>query len=371
MNIAFNARVLNERQGGPARYTHEILKILAGKDRKNIYYIFCYDDIEFDFSLPDNFKLKIIRFRSRIIFDYIILPIISYIYRIDVFFFPKNTYSPLIRGKKIPFFNDIVYFEDLGFREFKFFDNLHHTLMVPVAARFSYINLSISEFTASRMTELLNIKREDIRVIHLGIEKRFRKIHDQDYLDGITEKFNIQKPFLFYAGSLSPRKNMVNIIRAFSTIQDEIPHAIYVTGGYSWRDDEVFHFIKENRLDGRIFKLGFLTDEELIALYNCADCYLYPSLYEGFGLPILESQGCGCPVITSTVSSCPEIAGDGAVLVEPHDKKALADAIVRVTSDRPFRDKLIQKGFENCSRFSWEKSAQVLLDLYDEIESGK
>ncbi len=369
MNIAFNARVLNERKGGPARYTHEILRVLAGKDFINTYYIFCYDEPELDFTLPGNFRIRILKPRSRMIFDYILLPVYSYLYRIDLFFFPKNTFSPLIRGKKVPFFNDIVYFEKLGFREFKFFDNLHHTLMVPVAARFSYINLSISEFTASRMTELLGIDREMIRVIHLGIEKRFRKITDISLLSDTAEKFGIHKPFLFYAGSLSPRKNMANIIKAFSLIKNQIPHCIYVTGGYSWRDDRVFALIKENRLEDRIIKLGFLSDEELIALYNMADCYLYPSIYEGFGLPILESQACGCPVITSTVSSCPEVAGDGAFLVDPYDVRGLADAIVRITTDRNYREELVGRGFKNASRFSWDQSARVLLDLIDEIES--
>jgi len=369
MKIAINARVLNERKGGPARYTYNILKELARTDLRNTYYILLYDSVDFDFEMPGNFKVIVYKIKSKIIFDYFIIPYFTRRYKIDVSIFPKNTFSPLVAGKKIPFFNDIVYFEKLGFREFKFFDNLHHKIMIPVAGRLSYINLSISEYTAKRMTELLNIPPDRIRVILLGIEKSFRKIKNIAYLDRVSKKYGLRFPFFFYAGSLSPRKNMKNVILAFNKIKDMTGHRIYFTAGDSWRDEEIFRLIEENGLSERIIRLGFISDEELAAMYNLADCYLYPSIYEGFGLPILEAQACGCPVITSNVTSCPEVAGEGAAIVDPYNVDEIAGAMLKMTTDKRYRNRMIKKGYKNAAGYSWEKTTLVLKKILDGIES--
>ncbi len=367
MNIAINARVLNERQGGPARYTLNLIKELAAVDRKNHYAILMYDTMEFDFELPKNFTVKIIRLRSKLFFDYFYIPMFSWMNKIDIFLFPKNTFSPLVRGKKIPVYHDIVYFEDFNFREFKFFDNLHHRIMIPVAARFSSIDLTVSEFTASRMRELLNINPEKIRVVKEGVEGRFKRISDRKRLANVVKKYGIRRPFFFYAGSLSPRKNMVNLIKAFIKIKNEIPHVIYFTGGDSWLDNQVHAMIDENRLGKRIIKLGYISEEDLVAMYNLADCYLYPSLYEGFGLPILEAQACGCPVITSRASSCPETAGKGALLVDPHDPDEIADAMLRMVRDKNTRRKTIDHGLENSKKYTWRKTAAQVLQIFLEL----
>src|SRR3990172_3824028 len=197
MNIAINARVLNERQGGPSRYTLNIIRELASIDKRNRYHILMYGAPDFDFSLPANFTVRVVRLRSKLFFDYVYVPLFSWMNRIDIFFFPKNTFSPLVRGKKIPVYHDLVYFENFGFREFKFFDNLHHKIMIPVAARFSYMDLTVSDFTASRMRELLGIKPEKIRVIKEGVGHVFKKITDTAALSRVIQKYDLKRPFLF------------------------------------------------------------------------------------------------------------------------------------------------------------------------------
>ncbi|HNW29485.1 MAG TPA: glycosyltransferase family 1 protein [Spirochaetota bacterium] len=366
MNIVINARVLNERQGGPARYTMNVIRELAVIDRTNRYLLLLYDDLDFKFPLPDNFTVKIVRFRSKLFFDYLFIPLFSWFNRVDIFLFPKNTFSPLVRGKKIPVYHDIVYFEDFNFREFKFFDNLHHRIMIPVAARLSKIDLTVSDFTASRMKSLLGIRPEKIRVVKEGVEPHFRKISDAKKLTNTIDKYRLRTPFFFYAGSLSPRKNMVNLIRAFIKVKDSLPHVIYFTGGESWLDTEVHDMITAHGLQDRIIKLGFISEEELVIMYNLADCYLYPSLYEGFGLPILEAQACGCPVITSTVSSCPEVAGNGALYVDPHNIDDMAGAMLKIAKDKKLKQSIIAAGTKNCRRFTWEKTARGILDVFNE-----
>lgn len=370
MNIAINARVLTERAGGPARYTRNLIRELTLIDRRNTYYLLMNEDMRFDFPLPDNFIRAIRRTNIRTFYDYIYLPFFSWRNDIDLWLFPKNTYSPMIKGKKIPVYHDIIYFEkELGFREFKFFDNLHHTVMIPVAARHSSINLTVSDYTADRMKTLLGIPEEKIRIVKEGVESSFRRINDRDRMDKLVTKYGLHTPFFFYSGSLSPRKNMLRVIRAFQKCADVLRHNLYFTGGDSWRDNAVFQYIENNNLSHRVKKLGFISDEELVTMYNLADCYLYPSLYEGFGLPILEAQACGCPVITSTATSCPEVAGEGALLIDPYNEDEIASAMMNIANNNGLREKLIEKGLRNCSVFSWEKTASAVLQLFSELEN--
>ncbi|MCX7680021.1 MAG: glycosyltransferase family 4 protein [Spirochaetes bacterium] len=368
MNIAINGRVLTERKGGPYRYTVNVIKELSKFDRKNNYFIFANNEVNFDFHLGENFNVIVRKLSSKVYFDYVYLPEMSRKYNIDVWFFPKNTFSPWIKGQAVPVFHDIVYFEkELKFREFKFFDNLHHTLMIPINGKISAMNIAVSEFTARRMQELLRIPSEKIRVIKEGVEDVFVEMKDEKKLEAVKEKYNLRIPFFFYAGSLSPRKNMLNVLKAFDIVKSKLPHNLYVTGGYSWRDDEVFKFIQEKKLEQRVIKLGFVNDDELVALYNLADCYLYPSLYEGFGLPILEAQACGCPVITSDVSSCPEVAGDGALVVNPYDVAQISNAMELVVCNSKVKKELIARGKENVKNYSWERCAKELLAVFEEI----
>lgn len=373
MKIVINARLLNERKGGPYRYQVNILNELALIDKENTYILIVNEKIsdKFGFLNNPNFKQIVLPFKNRVLFDYICLPLFSYFNKADIFFFPKTTFAPYIRGKKISLYNDIIYFEKFDYREFKFFDNLHHKLMIPICAKFSIADIAISNSTSDRMKALLKIKDEKIHMIYDGVEDSFHKINDKQLLADVVSRYNLKSPFLFFAGSLSPRKNIINIIKSFELVKDRIPHNLYFTAGESWNDSDVFRYINEHNLGSRIIKLGFLPEEELVVLYNLADCYLYPSLYEGFGLPILEAQACGCPVITSDRTSCPEVAGEGAVIVNPDSVEELSQGILKIVSDRNFRKELINRGFENIKRFSWKKAAREHIELFNSIVSMK
>jgi glycosyltransferase involved in cell wall biosynthesis len=273
-------------------------------------------------------------------------------------------FSPFIKAsKKIIFFHDIIYFEKKIKRESKFFDHLHHKIMIKVSKNFSNKNICISKFTEKRVNELLGIK--NTQVVYLGVEDNFKVIKEENILNKIINKYNLKKPFIFYIGSLSPRKNLVRIIKAFNTIKEKIPHNLYLFGGYSWRDKEVINLLNKTNSDNRIIRGGFVEEKDLPLIYNLADLYLYPSLYEGFGLPILEAQACGCPVLTSNVASCPEVAGKGARIVNPYLVEEISEGIMKILNDKKYKEELIKNGFKNVKRFSWEKSTKKILDLIE------
>jgi glycosyltransferase involved in cell wall biosynthesis len=370
MNIAINARVLTERPGGPHRYTKNIIESLAGADRKNHYFIVINKPLTFTLKLAPNFTIVTLPSKNRVIFEYILYPLFSWKNRIDIHLFPKNTFSPMVRGKKIPVYHDIIYYEkNLGFREFKFFDHLHHTVMIWLCSKFSDIDLTVSDFTAERMMTLLKIKKEKIRVIKEGVEPIFRKISSKKELDAVRKKFNLSEPFFFYSGSLSPRKNMYRVLLAFDSIKDTIKHNIYFTGSFSWNDMKIFEKISAANLSKRVIRLGYLTDDELVALYNLSDGYIYASLYEGFGLPILEAQSCQTPIIVGNRSSCPEIAADSAILVDPYDVHAIADAMMKLAKDKTLREKKVKLGLKNIKKYSWDRAALELVDLFNEFRT--
>lgn len=367
MRIAINARVLTERAGGPARYTKNIIHELSKLDRSNKYLLIVNRPYTFDFKLPENFRIVVLASKIRLVYEYILYPLYSWFNKIDLHIFPKNTFSPMVRGLKIPVYHDIIYYEkDIPFREFKFFDNLHHTVMIRVAGMFSKVDLTVSDFTAERMRKLLKISDRKIRIVKEAVEDDFRVISDKKILNTIIKKYELRQPFFFYSGSLSPRKNMVRVLQAFNNVKNEIPHILYFTGGDSWRDSAVFDYIRDNGLEGRVKKLGFLSESELVAFYNLADCYIYPSLYEGFGLPILEAQACGTPVITGNISSCPEIAGDAALLVNPYDTAEISTAMIKIARDKKLRTRLIANGLKNIKKYSWKKAASQILDIINE-----
>jgi glycosyltransferase involved in cell wall biosynthesis len=172
--------------------------------------------------------------------------------------------------------------------------------------------------------------------------------------------FHPVKPYFLYAGSLSPRKNMLRVLRAFKEIGHRVPHRFYICTGETWGDDQVKAYIRDE-LSDRVVMLGRVTDDVLAHLYRYADAFIYISLYEGFGFPILEAQASGCPVLTSNRTSCPETAGEGALVVNPECVQEISDAMLQLAGSSTLRARLSHAGFENMKRYSWEKAIQNLI----------
>src|SRR3989344_1924924 len=217
--------------------------------------------------------------------------------------------------------------------------------------------------------------------IHEVILKSKNKLY-ADFIEAPREinKLNLDvvlflKNVIFYAGSISPRKNLKRLINAFNQVQDKIGHDLVITGNKLWGNKREMQMIKQNP---RIKVLGFIPDEDLPILYNLASLYVYPSLYEGFGLPILEAQASGCPVISSNASSLPEVAGKGALYFDPEKEGEIAKMILKLAGDDKLKDKLVKIGFENIKKkgkvgksYSERFTNKDLPGYYQEIEYGE
>jgi glycosyltransferase involved in cell wall biosynthesis len=239
---------------------------------------------------------------------------------------------------------------------------------VPRSIARADVLLADSESTRRDLIELLRVPEDRVFVVYAGVEARFRPEPDPDDA-ARRQRYALERPYILSVGTLQPRKNYRRLIQAFHRLAQEygVSHDLVIAGGKGWLYDDVYATIDALRLEGRVRVLGFVDDDDLPALYRGADAFAFPSLYEGFGIPVLEAMGCGTPVVTSNVSSLPEVAGDAALQVPPDDVDALADALWRSISDTALRQVHRTRGFEQVARFTWRRAAEDLLGVYARI----
>ncbi len=184
--------------------------------------------------------------------------------------------------------------------------------------------------------------------------------------------YDFSQPYLLFVSTLEPRKNIINLIGAFNLLKQEykIPHHLIIIGQKGWNYQQIFQTINSSIFKEDIHHLGYLSDQLVALFYNQADVFVYPSYYEGFGLPVLEAMTLGTPVVTSNSSSLPEVAGDAAILVNPHETTSIAEGIYLVINDSQLRQELIDKGEARAQLFSWEKTAKETLKAYKKVLAG-
>ena len=235
--------------------------------------------------------------------------------------------------------------------------------------------LAVSNFTKKDIQRLFGIADEKVEVVYNAIDERFRSGHASDAdRQFIAERYQVNYPFLLYAGRISPHKNVVRIIEAFSALKTELGKEgkfpdlkLIIIGDEVSRHPDLRRAVIKSGVQNDVRFLGFVPIGVLRIFYDVAKIFVFPSLYEGFGLPPLEAMSHGTPVVTSNTSSLPEVVGNAAVLVNPENIFELSRALLRVLLDQPLRDKLKQRGYEQVERFSWEASVTRILNVYRQV----
>ncbi len=237
---------------------------------------------------------------------------------------------------------------------------------------------AVSNFTKKDVESLFRIPQGKIEVVYNAIDERFRQGHATDAdRQFIAERYQVNYPFLLYAGRISPHKNVGRIIEAFSALRTELEKEgkfpdlkLIIIGDELSRQPELRRTVVRSAVQNDVRFLGFVPIEVLRIFYDTAKIFVFPSLYEGFGLPPLEAMAHGTPVVTSNTTSLPEVVGKAAVLVNPENVFEIMRALHRVLLDQPLRDKMKQRGYEQAARFSWEASARRVLQAYREVTGG-
>lgn len=225
-----------------------------------------------------------------------------------------------------------------------------------------------SQATKDDLVNYYGANPDRISVVYLGRDENLAPVTSSKIISRAKTRYNIDGDYLLYLGTLHPRKNLVRLIEAFDLIRDTLPAAyrslkLVIAGQKGWLYEDIFAKVQALGLEPQVIFPGFIPAEDKPALLSGALAYVFPSLYEGFGLPVLEAMVCGTPVLTSQVSSLPEVAGDAALLVDPHHPEPIARGLLRLVTDANLRRQLVERGFEQAEKFSWERAAGQVLKL--------
>ena len=280
--------------------------------------------------------------------------------RIDVLHVQYN--GPRIRQPAL-----VTTVHDISFRLFPQWFSLKDRLLLDLGLRSTLRVakqvLAVSACTREAIAEAYNYPRDQIAVTHNALPPGFAPPTPEETRE-VLGRHEVQPPYVLFVGVLQPRKNLPRTIRAFSEArrQGDLDHRLVLVGKRGWRGAETEAAIDAAGDD--LQPLGYVSDDDLPALYAGADALLFPSLYEGFGIPVLEAFACGTPVITSNVSALPEVAGDAAMLVDPIDERQICDALLRLLDDAALREELVRRGRDRLAQFVRCKTARVTLDAY-------
>lgn len=259
---------------------------------------------------------------------------------------------------------------DLSFvrypQSFNRVNRLYLTWAVRQSVRRANRVIAISESTKRDLVQMFGAKADRVSVVYCGVDPAFMRQRHQTELMEFCQRRNLPEKMILHVGTIEPRKNIVRLIRAFARAKRaaRLPHQLVLIGARGWKYAEVDAAIEQEEMANDVVFAGYVPQSELPLWYHAADLFVYPSLYEGFGLPPLEAMACGVPVVTSNASALPEVVGDAALQVSPEDETAIADAIVRALTDQPLREQMIERGIQQSKRFSWERAGQATMALY-------
>lgn len=365
--------------GGIGRYTRELVRALIALDRHHTYRFFSAKQPP-ALPVPDPVpKAPNVQYRSAPLSERWLyrlwyrlrlpLPVQLITGKVDLFHSPDFVLPPV--SGRIP---TILTVHDLSFLYYPetFPPPLvkYLTTVVPWSVGRATHILADSQSTKEDLIAHWQVPASKITVLYAGVDTLFQPVTDKKQLAIVRRKYGLgDAPYLLSIGTVQPRKNYQMLIRAFRPIAANWPHNLIIVGGKGWLYDEMLAEIARQNLEGRVRFAGFADDADLPAIYSGASLFVFPSLYEGFGIPLLEAMACGIPVIASNASSLPEVVGNGetAVQLPPHEETAWTETIDQLLGDPARRSRMVAAGFQQAHAFSWQKAAQQLLGIYDNL----
>ncbi|MFH1369554.1 MAG: glycosyltransferase family 1 protein [Elusimicrobiota bacterium] len=373
MKIGIDARPLATTQyTGIGVYLKNVLDNLPEEalDPANTIYLYAQKKIIYP-GLPANFSL---RFGNGGMYGSVwvqtVLPFMIKKDNLDVFWGPLHV-LPLLtlkRIRKVLTLHDFVY---KRFPETMASGNMyiHKFLVAPSIKQADFI-ISDSKSTEDDLRGYFPTVKKPMKVIPPAVSLEFKKIGKSDAKKLVSLKFGLDRPYILAVGTQEPRKNFITAFNAFKNLSGRIPHLLVSTGKPGWKTGGMMDLIRQSEVAERIRFLGYVDKEDLPCIYSAADAFVFPSIYEGFGLPVLEAMACGCPVICSDSSSIPEVAGSAAIMLPPLDTDAWIKTIEKVISDERLCAELSAKGIERAREFNWKNTSQDIWNVF-KTEDGR
>jgi len=287
---------------------------------------------------------------------------------VDIFHEPHYTLPTGLKGRSVVTIHDLIHLKMPQF--FSPAQRLYARTVIGHAVRHAGAVITISQKTKNDVLETFKVREQDVEVVHLGVRPIFRKLEDRTAVERFLAAAGVKRPYVLYVGNVKPHKNIPTLLKAFAQVRTERDDLELVFVGGSCKDERsLFEQAQRLGIIGAIRDLHHVSDDELVYAYNGAEVLVLPSLYEGFGYPVLEAMACGTPTVASTGGSLPEIAGIASLTVDPLCPEDLAQALLHVLRDPEMRRDLIAKGKINVQRFSWRATAGKTLDIYEKVLS--
>lgn len=373
MKIGIDGNEANiEFRVGSGVYAFQLLKHMYELDTWNYYTIYLKDKPCADMPAErERWKYKVVGPKK--LWTQFALPFALYTQgeKLDVFFTPGH-YAP--RFCPCP---SVISILDLAYLKFEEYFKKEDLLQLKTWTRYSVKKsariLAISESTKQDIIKYYQYNPQNITVTYIGYDtETFHPIKDEQIIDEVLRRYGITRPYILYLGTLQPRKNLTRLVRAFNMLVEQekyrdLGFKLVIVGKKGWLYEELFNEVKRLNMENVVIFTGFVPDDDKNAILSGAYIYTLPSLYEGFGIPILEAMASGTPVVTSRVSSLPEVSGECAILVDPYNEKSICGGFKLLINDAPLREDMSRKGLQWVKHFDWINTARTTLAVLEEV----
>jgi glycosyltransferase involved in cell wall biosynthesis len=374
VRIAIDATSVPRQRAGAGTYIYNLVQALAQVDRDNTYFVFAKPETFDARDLErDGFRLVPVRLPSRLarmLWEQATLPVHLRRLNVDVLHSPHYT-TPLAPGpwRRVVTFHDVTFFLLPG--RYPVLRRLYFQGASRAGARLADLVIAVSETVKSDLVRHLSLPAETVRVVPLAPGAGFRPLDDSARMEAVRERYGLPLRFILNVGTLEPGKNQATLVRAFHRLKAQgLEQGLVIAGQRGWMYEKLFRLVDDLGLREDLRFVGYLPDDDLAAVYSMADLFVFPSLYEGFGLPPLEAMACGLPVVASSAPALAEVLDGAALLVDARDVSALADASARALRDRRLRSRLRRQGLERASQFSWQRTARGTVAAYEAAQSS-
>jgi glycosyltransferase involved in cell wall biosynthesis len=377
MNIGIDGNEANiDFRVGSGVYAYQLIRHLYELDTWNNYIIYLKDSPLADMP-PERSGWKYRVVGPKKLWTQFGLPLALYTQKekLNVFFTPGH-YAP--RFCPFPTVISVLDLAFFGFPEyFKKDDLMQLKAWTKYSVQKAKHVLTISESTKKDVVKYYQYPTDNITVTYIGYDtETFAPVYDEERIEAVLAKYGIARPYILYLGTLQPRKNILRLVRAFHMLVAQEKYSdlglkLVIVGKKGWLFDEIFAEVKKLGMERVVVFTGFVPDEDKCAILSGALIYTLPSLYEGFGIPVLEAMACGTPVVTSRISSLPEVTGECGVLVDPYSEKSICGGMKLLINDVPLREELRQKGLMWVKHFDWMNTARTTLKVLEEVGGGR
>jgi glycosyltransferase involved in cell wall biosynthesis len=367
VRVAIDARKLHDY--GIGTYVRNLIGELARQDDAAEYVVLCRPaDADHVQSLGPRFEALVERAGNYSVREQMSVPLALARAKVDLFHAPHYVVSPLTRCPYVVTIHDCIHLRFPQYLPSRAAHFYARTMMTMAARRAERI-LTVSQASKDDILHYLGVPASKVEVIYNALDARLAAEPTAEEVARVRERYQLASPFILYTGNIKPHKNVDRLIEAYAILRRRGLDGVklLIIGDEISKYPNLRRLVHRFQLHKHVRFLGFVPDAMLAVLYRLAGVFVFPSLHEGFGLPPLEAMAAGAPVITSNVSSLPEVVGDAAILIDPMDAGAIADAMARVLGDDALRQELIRRGRERVKSFSWERSVARVRQVYSEI----